>query len=108
MSLELPGAGPRLKRALALLKRSFVTALALAALLYGGDYAVARFRVAKNLNPYGTVRVRRDYAVTTKSGKAEYYFDQPTDQTCLHALFPHFSYPPCWYLQRKTTQEVKM
>ncbi len=76
--------------------------------IYVGDYAQIRLRIAKGRNGYGTVRVRRYYAVTMKNGKPEYFFDQPTDQTCLRSLFPHFGLSPCWYLQRRTTQEVKM
>lgn len=75
---------------------------------YSADYFSIRYRIAKNLEPYGVVRVRRYYAVMMKNGKPEYYFDQPTDQTCVHSLFPHFGYPPCWYLKRRATQEIKM
>ncbi len=76
--------------------------------VYAGDYVLIRFRVLRNHSPFGVVRVRRYYAVTMKDGKPEYYFDQPTDQTCVHSLFPHLGYAPCWYLQRRRTQETKM
>ncbi len=97
-----------MSRLLTLLKRILVFATLLAAAVYAGDYILIRYRIAKNRDPYGVVRIRRYYAVTLKNGKPEYFFDQPTDQTCIHALFPHLGYEPCWYLARKTTQEVKM
>ena len=97
-----------MSRLLTILKRIALLAILLAAAVYSGDYALIRYRIAKNSNPYGSVRVRRYYAVTLKNGKPEYYFDPPTDQTCIHSLFPHLGYEPCWYLARRTTQEVKM
>jgi hypothetical protein len=97
-----------LSRLLTLLKRVVVFAILLAALIYAGDYILIRYRIAMNRSPYGSLRIRRYYAVTMKNGKPEYFFDQPTDQTCIHSLFPHLGYQPCWYLARKTTQEVKM
>jgi len=90
------------------LKRALIAALLLVAAVYAGDYIQARYRIAANRSPYGVVRVRRYYAVTMKNGKPEYFFDQPTDQTCLNSLFPHFGLTPCWYLKRRPTQEVKM
>jgi hypothetical protein len=90
------------------LKRALIVALLLLLALYVGDYVVVRVRIAKRIDPYGVVQVRRSYAVTMKNGKPEYFFESPADQTCIHSLFPHFGYPPCWYLRRRTTQQVKM
>jgi hypothetical protein len=97
-----------LSRAFRLLKLALVVVILLLVAVYVGDYAVVRVRIAKNRDPYGAVLVRRLYAVTMKNGKPEYFFEPPADQTCVHSLFPHFGYPPCWYLRRRTTQEVKM
>ncbi len=66
------------------------------------------YRIAKNRDPYGVVRIRRYYSVTMKNGRPEFFFDQPTDQPCIHALFSHFGYSPCWYLKRRTTQQVNL
>jgi hypothetical protein len=38
--------------------------------------------------------------VPRKDKKEEYLFDDPHDQTCVNALFPHQQMPPCWYLRR--------
>jgi len=97
-----------LSRPLTLLKRILVDALLLLAVVYAGDYLSVRYRIPKNRDPYGVVRIRRYYAVTMKNGKPEFFFDPPTEQPCVHSLFPHFGYAPCWYLERRTTQEKKM
>jgi hypothetical protein len=74
--------------------------LALTALTYGLDYVVFRYRVAASQQPYGSVTVQHYYAVQQKSGKVTYIFDPPQPETCVHAVFPHGGYTPCWYLTR--------
>jgi hypothetical protein len=86
-----------LKRALAI---TVLSALTLTVLAYLIDYAVFRYRVASNRNPYGQVLVQSYDAVGEKSGKTEFIFNPPENQTCAHALFPQSGYEPCWYLQR--------
>ena len=92
------------------LKRAFLaavlTAVGAAALAFGLDYAVFRWRVAANWNPYGSVTVDHYYAVQQKSGKTEFIFDPPASQTCVHALFPHGGWLPCWYLSRHPEQRT--
>jgi hypothetical protein len=87
----------------AFLKRLLVitvlSALGITVIAYLIDYVVFRYRVAANRNPYGRVTVNSYYAVGEKSGKTEFIFNPPENQTCVHALFPHFGYEPCWYLQ---------
>jgi hypothetical protein len=97
-----------LSRGFNLLRRVLAIAISLLAVVYAADYVLVRYRIAKNRNPYEVVSIRRSYAVTMKNGKPEYYFDQPIEQTCVHSLFPHFGFAPCWYLQRRKTQQVKM
>ncbi len=97
-----------MNRLSACLKRVLAAAILAFAVVYVGDYILLRYRVAKNHTPYGVVRVRRYYAVATKSGKPDYYFDPPTEATCVRSLFGHLGYSPCWYLRRHMTQEVKM
>ena len=88
----------------ALIGRIFVGAilavLALAAFLFGVDFAVFRIRDAANHNAYGSVVVRQYYAVLQKNGKTQFIFNPPGPQSCLNALFPHAGLLPCWYLRR--------
>jgi uncharacterized membrane protein len=76
------------------------SALGVTAFAYAVDYAVFRYRVAANRQPFGQITVSSYDAVQQKSGKTEFIFNPPEAQTCVHALFPHSGYVPCWYLQR--------
>ena len=98
-----PNLRVRLKRALL---ATVLTVVGVAALAFGLDYAVFRLRVAANWNPYGSVTVDHYYAVLQKSGKTEFIFDPPGPQTCVHALFPHEGWLPCWYLSRHPEQRT--
>jgi len=83
-------------------------ALGLTAIGYAVDYAVFRYRVATNRQPFGQITVSHYYAVPQKSGKTEFIFDPPQAQTCVNALFPHSGYAPCWWLQRHTEPRTNM
>ena len=86
---------------------STIAAIASAALLaFAADYAIFRVRVAANWNPYGSVTVDHYYAVAQKSGKTQFIFDPPQPQICVHALFPHGGWQPCWYLSRHPEQRT--
>jgi hypothetical protein len=69
---------------------------------YAADYVAFRYRVAANRQPFGQMTVSSYDAVKQKSGKTEFIFNPPEQQTCVHALFPHSGFVPCWYLQRHT------
>lgn len=90
------------------MKRGVTIVVLLLAAVYGGDYASVRFRIPPGRVPFGSVTVRRYYAAMKKDGKPDFYFNPPEAEPCVHALFPHFGYPPCWYLSRHTTQEVDL
>jgi hypothetical protein len=82
------------------------SALSVAGLTYAGDYALFRYRVAANRQPFGQFTVTRYDAVPQKSGKTQFIFHPPEAQTCAHALFPRAGFTPCWYLQRHTEQRT--
>ena len=84
-------------------RRLFATVIVLTSLgvlAYAVDYLIFRYRLASNQRPFGSVTVQSYYAVGQKNGKTEYLFDPPQPQTCVHALFSHAGYAPCWYLSR--------
>jgi hypothetical protein len=99
--------GPEFKR---LLRRIFLATIlglaATAALAFGLDYAVFRFRAATNHNAYGSVTVRHYYAVLQKNGKTTFMFDPLQPWTCVNSLFPHAGDLPCWYLKRHPEQRT--
>jgi hypothetical protein len=82
-----------------------ITVLSLLILYIGDDLSV-RYKIPRGRQQFGVVRVQRYYAVGLKSGKTEFMFLGPQNQVCVHSLFPHFGYSPCWYLSRKRVQRV--
>ena len=72
------------------------------------DYAVLRIRIARNREPFGTVTVHRYYAVEKKNGKTEFLFNPPRDEQCVHSMFAHMGYVPCWRLERHPEQRVNI
>jgi hypothetical protein len=82
--------------------------LSLTALAYAIDFAVFRYRVATNRQPYGQITVSSYDAIPQKSGKTEFIFNPPDAQTCVNSLFPREGYTPCWYLQRHAEQRINM
>jgi hypothetical protein len=42
--------------------------------------------------------------VPRKDGRMEFLLDEPFEQTCVHALFPHSGASPCWYLERERSR----
>jgi hypothetical protein len=80
--------------------------LAIAGVSYALDYGLLRLRVARNRSPFGTVNVRRYYAVQKKNGKTEFMFNPPQDEQCVHSAFSHMGYLPCWRLARHPEQRI--
>ena len=74
-------------------------------LVYLGDVLSLRFRLPHR-EPLGSVTVQRYYALHKSKQKTTFMFADPQPQTCVRSLFPHFGYPPCWYLRRRTEQRI--
>jgi hypothetical protein len=96
-----------------IVKRVLAGVVLLAGLVYGGDYLFVRYRMAypKAGAAFGSVVMERLYAIPQKNGATEYEFDarQPeVNTTCIHSLFPHLGYQPCWYLQRNSQKPIPM
>jgi len=90
------------------MKTAVVAVLAFCAVLYAGDYAVVRYRIARNRNAFGTVQVQPYYTVPLKDGKTEFMFLDSQNQTCVRSLFPHLGRTPCWYLNRHRNQATNL
>lgn len=91
-----------------ILARGLAAVAILLAVVYLGDDVSLRFRIPRSRQQYGVVRIQVYYAVPQKNKTTEFYFQPPQDQTCVHALFPHLGFSPCWYLNRKKQQEIKI
>jgi hypothetical protein len=97
---------PRIKSLLKRLLAAILAALASITLIaYASDYAVFRYRLRAN-KAFGEVTVTTYDAVAQKSGKTQFIFNPPHIETCVHTLFPHAGYLPCWYLERHTEQRT--
>jgi hypothetical protein len=78
----------------------FVGALAA---VYAVDWGVLQVRVARQ-TAFSTVQVDQFIAASIKGNKQDYYDAGTATETCVRAIFPHASNPPCWWLKRHTTQ----
>ena len=86
--------------------RILVVAVVSLVIVYVGDDLSVRYRIPKGRQPLGTVTIQRYDAIPEKNGKTEFAFEDPVIQTCVHSLFPHMGYPPCWYLGRHSQQRI--
>ncbi len=94
------------RRVVRIVTRILLAIVLLALAVWAGDYSSLRWRIPKDRGQFGSVQVRRYYAVPLKSKKTEYMFDQEQAQECVHSIFPHFGDKPCWYLERHTREEI--
>jgi hypothetical protein len=87
--------------------------VALVAVVYASDYVAVRLRVAypKLGSAFESVQMERLYAIPLKNGNVEYELDARQPEVtvpCVHALFPHLGYSPCWYLRRNSPKPIPM
>ena len=90
------------------LRRLFFITVTLLLLVYIGDSVSVTYRIPNGRQQFGSVKVRRVFAVKLKNQKTEYMFDQPYSRQCVHSLFPRLGLTPCWYLKRHPTEEVDL
>jgi hypothetical protein len=96
-----------------LAKRILIAAVAALALVLSGDYLFLRVRMLhpKPANPFETLKTLRVLAIPEKNGKTEYEVDSQNPEqtvTCVHSLFPHSGYLPCWYIKPRLNQPIPM
>jgi hypothetical protein len=96
-----------------LLKRIFIVVVAAFALVYAGDYIWFRIRMIhpKPGDPLETLTAARVLAIPEKGNKTSYEIDQQNpvqNVTCIHSLFPHSGYSPCWYIKPRINQPIPM
>ena len=94
-------------------KRILIGFVAITTVAYAGDYLVVRVRVlhAKPADPFETLRALRVLAIPEKNGKTSYELDAQNPEqtvTCVHSLFPHSGYSPCWYVKPRINKPIPM
>jgi hypothetical protein len=88
--------GGRVKR---ILGRTVIWVIGALSVLYVGDWAVWRVRVAKG-GGMGTVTVGTLIETPLKGNKVEYDWGGSADVDCSESLFPQAGSGACWWLRR--------
>ena len=70
-------------------------------ILYVGDWAVWRTRVAMG-GGMGNVSVTNMTSVPLKNNKEEYFWNGTVDVSCSRSIFPQAGNGACWWLRRHT------
>ncbi len=83
------------------------------AVTYGYDYASVRRRMSaqKPGDPFDSVTYPHILAIPEKGNKVEYALDAQSPMetdSCVHSLFPHYGYTPCWYVVRRSKSPTPM
>jgi len=96
-----------------LLKRILIGALTALALVYCGDYLFLRLRMLnpKPADPFESMKSLRVLAIPEKNGKTEYEVNAQNPEqtvTCVHSLFPHSGFSPCWYVKPRLNRPIPM
>jgi hypothetical protein len=86
--------------------RAFVGLLVAVALLYVGDWAVWRIRVASG-GGMGSVVVSTMVVASLKGNKEEYYPQGTQTVACSKSIFPQVGGGACWWLQRHPEVDVR-
>ncbi len=94
-------------------KRFLLASASFLAVGYFGDYLFLRLRMLhpKPADPFESLKTLRVLAIPEKNGKTEYEVDAQNPEqtvTCVHSLFPHMDYSPCWYVKPKLNQPIPM
>ena len=87
--------------------------MAALAVSYVGDYLWFRVRLIhpKPADPLESFKTLRVLASPEKGGKTSYEIDQQNPEqtvTCVHSLFPHMGFSPCWYVKPRLNQPIPM
>ena len=85
----------------------------LLAIAYGYDYASVRRRMSaqKPGDPFDVVTYPHLLAIPQKGNKVDYELDAQSpieSESCVHALFPHYGYTPCWYVLHRSKSPTQM
>jgi len=87
-------------------KQIAIIALGTIAVAYATDYALLRHKMNQNHGADALGSVTSYYGTALKDGKMEIFTDQPQVETCVHSIFPHSGYRPCWYASRNTVKPI--
>jgi hypothetical protein len=77
---------------------------------YAADFLWLRYRIWKPRanDPFESVKLDRFYAITQKNGREDYEPADTQTVTCVHSIFPHSGFSPCWYVVRQNGKPITM
>ena len=78
--------------------------LMVCAAVYAVDYAFARLQP----HAFADIPVDRMFEMTNRWGGVEFSVGKSGFERCVHSLFPHFGYVPCWYLKTQDVRYLKV
>ncbi len=87
-------------------KRIAIIVLGTLAIAYATDYAVLQHKMNQYHGADALGSVTSYYGTALKDGKMQIFTDQPQVETCVHSIFPHSGYRPCWYASRNTVKPI--
>jgi hypothetical protein len=95
------------------LNRFLYALILLLAMAYGYDYASVRRRMSaeKPGDPFDVVTYPHLLAIPQKGNKVDYELDAQSpmeSESCVHSLFSHYGYTPCWYVLRRSKRPTQM
>ena len=96
-----------------LAKRVLIIFVFVLGFVYASDYLYVHIRLLhpKPADPFELIKALRVLAIPEKNGKTSYEVDAQNPQqtvTCVHSLFPHSGYSPCWYVKPRINQPIPM
>ena len=94
-------------------KRVLIIFVLVLGFVYASDYLYVRIRLLhpKPVDPFESIKALRVLAIPEKNGKTSYELDAQNPEqtvTCVHSLFPHSGFSPCWYVKPRINQPIPM
>jgi hypothetical protein len=95
------------------LQQAVYALVVLLVVAYVYDYLSVRLRMRaqKQGDPFDIVAYPHLLVIPQKGNKLEYALDAQSpmeSDPCVHSLFPHFGYTPCWYVRRRAKTPTQM
>ena len=78
------------------IKRAAILALGIVAAVYVADYVSFSYHFPASRTLFSTIEIKVFYLIPHEDGRIEVSEGDPESQVCVHTLFSHAGYPPCW------------
>jgi len=82
--------------------RAAISALGIVAVVYAADYLSFRYHLPASRTLLSTIQINVFYRTPHQDGRFEVSEGDPESQVCVHTIFSHAGYPPCWRTKNET------